>query len=769
MLEGALTTEFGFTNDPDSAKADKLLESRLRGPKKITELVIVQSPTHKVGNAPFKAKVEELHSAILEIEVQESTDNTAKGDKVVDGGAHYYLTGDESLVSKDRGTTLIPFVMAGELVDATDNAEQILETVREANGKDGFTVLVAGESSIAFEANEVSAKDIEKGERIGVPMALLILVVLFGTLLAALIPVFLAIISNIVALGATALVGQFFELIFFVTLMITMIGLAVGIDYSLIVVSRYREERRQGRTRLDAITRTGATACRTVFFSGVTVVLALSGMLIIPSNIFQSLAIGAILVVIAAMMASLTLLPAVLALLGDKVNLLRVPIIGRQIDRPISSSPQKGGGFWDWTTRTVMRFPVISIVVVAGLMLVAASSYLDMDTGFNGVDTLPDGVQAKDAFEVLEEKFSFGVVSPAEIVIDGDIDSEPVKQAIEELKGLLAKDERFLAGQTTSEVNPNRGLALLGVPVAGEFSSESAVRTIGDLRDDYIPQAFAGVDAEVLVTGPTAFNLDFFELVDTFTPIIIAVVLSLSFILLTVAFRSLVVPIKAIIMNLLSVGTAYGLMVLVFQKGVGADLLGFQQSPIIDAWIPLFLFSVLFGLSMDYHVFLLSRIRERYDETKDNAGAVAYGLRSTAGLITGAALIMVAVFGGFASGETVSNQQVGFGLAAAVFLDATLVRTVLVPASMRLLGPINWYFPAWLEWLPDLRVEAEQPAEAPRLDEGPGYRVCRVEAFLGRTKHPARRGVGRKGADRASLRPSERDVTKTVLTSHYHG
>ncbi len=524
-------------------------------------------------------------------------------------------------------------------------------------------------------------------------------------------------LSITVALGAVALIGQVYPLIFFVTLMISMIGLAVGIDYSLIVVSRYREERRRGREKLDAIARTGATASRTVLFSGATVVLALSGMLIVPSSVFQALGLGAILVVIAAVMASLTLLPAVLALLGDKVNALRVPFIGRRIDQPSGAGPDTGGGFWDWTTRTVMRFPIISLVVVAGLMIAAASSLVDLNTGFNGVDSMPDSVQAKKAFEVLEEKFSFGVVSPAEIVIDGDVDSKPVQDAIERLKESLASDDAFLAAQITFQANEASDLGVLGVPVAGEFTSERTVSAIERLRNQYVPIAFSGVDADVLVTGFTAFNLDFFNIVDSFTPIVFVVVLTLSFVLLTLAFRSLVVPAKAIVMNLLSVGTAYGLMVLVFQKGVGADLLGFQQSEIIDAWIPLFLFSVLFGLSMDYHVFLLSRIREHYDETKDNRAAVAYGLRSTASLITGAALIMVAVFGGFASGETVSNQQFGFGLAVAIFIDATLVRSVLVPAAMRLLGDANWYFPAWLNWLPDLRVEAEGPELAAASDD----------------------------------------------------
>ena len=228
------------------------------------------------------------------------------------------------------------------------------------------------------------------------------------------------------------------------------------------------------------------------------------------------------------------------------------------------------------------------------------------------------------------------------------------------------------------------------------------------LREVHVADAFDGVPAEVHVGGVTAEATDFFNIVDVYTPIVFAFVLGLSFIILMLAFRSIVIPIKAIIMNLLSVGTTYGLLVLVFQKGVGTDLLGFQHAEVIDAWIPLFLFTILFGLSMDYHVFLLSRIRERYDQTGDNAQAVAYGLRSTGGMITGAALIMVAVFGGFAAGDTIVNQQVGFGLAVAVFLDATLVRSVLVPASMEVLGRGNWYLPSWLSWLPDLRVEPQE-------------------------------------------------------------
>ena len=296
-------------------------------------------------------------------------------------------------------------------------------------------------------------------------------------------------------------------------------------------------------------------------------------------------------------------------------------------------------------------------------------------------------MQSKSAFLVLEKEFSFGVAAPTEIAIEGDINSESVQAGIERLRDRLESDPDFSV-QPGLEVNAGGDLALLTVHLPGTPSGDLAVAALERARGQHIPEAFDkhGVQAEVLITGLTAFSSDFFDIVDRFTPFVFAIVLAMSFILLMVVFRSIVVPVKAILMNLLSVGAAYGLIVLVFQKGVGADLVGFQKIDTIEAWLPLFLFSVLFGLSMDYHVFLLSRIRERYDQTQDNNETVAYGLRSTAGLITGAALIMVAVFSGFAAGTLSGNQQVGFGLAVAIFLDATVVRLLLVPSSMRLLG-----------------------------------------------------------------------------------
>ena len=525
---------------------------------------------------------------------------------------------------------------------------------------------------------------------------------------ATLLPLGMAIIAIAMALAAVGVIGQAFELIFFVTMIITMIGLAVGIDYSLLIVSRFREEMSRGLDKYEAVAKAGDTAGRTVLFSGTTIVIALIGMFIVPVSFFQSRGLGAILVVIAALAATLTLLPAILALLGQRVDFLTIPFLSRF---SLKGAHDSEGGFWLMITRAVTRYPIVSILLIGVPMIVLTSFYFGIQTGLNDVNTFPDSSETKEAFIVFEEEFSFGdvspagVLSPAEIVIDGDINNPQVQAAIARLVTSLEADPTFPM-PLPPQVNQAADLALLTLPFPGQPNSREATEQMATLRDVHIAAAFEGVPAEVHVGGATAEAADFFGIVDVYTPIVFAFVLASSFIILMLVFRSIVIPLNTIIMNLLSVGTAYGLLVIVFQKGVAREFFGFQHAEVIDAWIPLFLFSILFGLSMDYHVFLLSRIRERYDESKDNAQAVAYGLQSTGRMITGAALIMVAVFGAFAAGDTIVNQQVGFGLAVAVLLDATLVRSVLVPASMAVLGRRNWYLPSWLNWLPDLRVEA---------------------------------------------------------------
>ena len=700
LLGDALTTESTLTNNPESVRANDLLHERLgESNNTVDEMVIVRSTTLTVDDPAYRSYVEELYG-----------DLAALGDQVIAGGTHYYVTGDESLVSADRRTTLVPLTMPEAAKQEVDKEEinKVHQVVDKANENGSFQVLITGEATIDMEINEIAERDLAIGEGIGVSVALVVLALVFGAIAAALIPIVLAIAAIVVALGATALVGQAFDLPFYVINILTMMGLAVGIDYSLFIVFRYREERARGLEKVDAIATAGATAGRTVLLSGMAVVLALSGLLIVPESGFQSIGAGAILVVISAVLASMTLLPAILGLLGDKVNAIRIPFVQRRgFEQPAEATE----GFWNWTARVVMRRPVISLVMAAGLLIVAASSYLDINLGNSlGVSAFPDGLRSKEAFIVLQDEFGFGQDLPAVVAIDGPTDSESVQTGIKRLEAAVASDPAFVASEL--EVHPESDLSVLRARLAGDPASKRAMDAVERLRADYVPQAFEGASDRALVTGETAKLVDFAQIAETYTPIVLTFVLGLSFVLLTVAFRSIVIPVKAIVMNLLSVGAAYGLLVAVFQKGVGADLLGFQQLDVIETGIPLFLFAILFGLSMDYHVFLLSRIRERFVQTGDNSEAVAFGLRSTGRLITGAALIMVAVFGGFALGDLVALQQFGFGLAVAVFMDATIVRSVLVPASMRLLGDWNWYLPSFLQWLPDLRVDAAGPAEA---------------------------------------------------------
>jgi RND superfamily putative drug exporter len=694
-LSGALTTRADFTNNPDSKQAQTLLEQRLTGPDRSSEVVIIRSQSLTVDAPAFRAYVGRLKAGI-----------DALGPGVVQQTTDPYRAGNR-FASKDRHAALIPVTMAGSLDDANKGIDKVLDRTLHAPHPDGFKVWVAGEATAAKDSNTIAEQDLRQGETIGIVAALAILIVVFGTLAAAVVPVVLAIMAIVVALGLVSLLGLAFHLSFFITNMVTMIGLAVGIDYSLFTVSRYREERAHGRDKLAAIAAAGATANRAVFFSGMTVVLALAGMLLNPTTIFRSIAAGAIAVVLVAVSASLTLLPALLAVMGDKVNALRVPVLFRRRQADVEHTH----GFWARVAHHVMARPVVSLVLATGTLVVLAIPLFGIRTGFSGISTFPDDVQSKQAFAVLSRDFSGGLTSPAQIVVDGDVRSPAVAAAIARLRADLEADPSF--GPSTVQTNRAGDLALVSVPIQGDPSGEAATSAVRHLRKVMIPGAFAGVDASVKVGGETAGGIDFFDLTHFYTPFAIAFVLTLSFLLLMVVFRSVVLPALGVALNLLSAGAAYGLLVWVFQHGHGAGLLGFQRVETIEAWLPLFLFSVLFGLSMDYQVFLLSRIQERYGHTLDNRDAVAFGLRTTGGIITGAAVIMVAVFSGFAAGRLAALQQMGFGLAVAVLIDATLVRSVLVPAAMRLLSKWNWYLPGWLGWLPQLRIEGTAPGTAP--------------------------------------------------------
>jgi RND superfamily putative drug exporter len=697
-LADNLSFEFDFTDEPESAAAERLVEDRLRGPAPFDELIIVSSVPGGVASADFQSYVAELQVVVGGL-----------GEDVVQAVVPTGPAG-EPIVSGDGGHQVLIAVLAGTDYDeAGADAIAVKEAIDGVSAPPGVEARLFGQATLSGDFERLGEEGARKGEIIGVIAALVVLLVVIGTAVAAGLPILLAMAAIVTALGLTALIGNFMSLSFTVVSFITMMGLAVGIDYALLIVARFREERAQGFEKLEAIGRAGATANRTVFFSGLTVVLALLGILLVPNTVFRSLSVGAILVVLLAVGASLTLLPAVLALLGDRINK------GRVRRRASLDKPGQTTGMWGKITAGVMGRPVTWLVAAGGVLLVLAAFSLRLQTGFSGVSTLPDHVESKQAFEILYEEFELGGASdPVEIVIDGQIGLE-VERAVGSLTDLLAADGRF--GQPNPlEVNAAGDVALLSVPLTGDPESEASRAAVESLRQDLIPGAFAGTDTNVVVGGSTAFEIDFLEDVQVFTPIVFAFVLGLSFLLLTVVFRSIVLPFKAILLNLLSVGATYGALVLAFQADVGPswlkDIVPFIQVESIEAWVPLFLFAVLFGLSMDYHVFLLTRIREHFDRTGDNTASVAHGLRSTGAIITGAALIMVVVFTGFALGELSSLQQMGFGLGVAVLLDATIVRSILVPATMRLLGRYNWYLPKWLAWLPHVDIEGREAVRA---------------------------------------------------------
>ncbi len=675
LLSSATTTGVNFITSPESATAYHRISHTIGVTSVDTEMVVVTAASGHPTSPPARTAVMKLEQRLR-----------ALGPAVVSRVGSPYAPDSHGLVSSDRTTVLIPVTMAGDQTNAERHIDQVLAIAGSA--RPAIRAQVAGQAASSSASNTIARSDLSTGESIGIPVALIVLLVVFGTIVSSLLPILLAVVAIVVALAVTALIGQAYPLSFFVTNMITMMGLAVGIDYVLFIVSRYREERERGLAVDAAIAVASGTASRAVLFSGITVVVALVGLLGVPTTIFLSLATGAILVVTAAVAAVLTLLPAVLVMLGDRIETGRV---GSLMPSPVRRTPTRG--FWPRAVGAVMRRPVLSLVLVAGALLAAAVPYFGTRTGASGVTSLPRSAQARQAYETMGREFPVGALAPARIPLIGGVSDPQNRRQIAVITKAVAGDPTF--GRPFIEPTSTPAGAVLDVPINTQPTSTTATNAIRDLR----------AATTLPVGGDAAQNLDYFTITADYQPIVVALVLALSFVVLLIAFRSIVIPALAIGMNLLSVGAAYGLLTLVFQDGHGASLFGFQRVPVIEAWIPLFLFAVLFGLSMDYHVFLTSRIRERYQATGDTRRAVSEGISSSARLITGAALIMVAVFAGFASGQLVMFQQMGFGVAVAILIDATLVRTVLVPAAMTLLGRWNWYLPNALDFLPHISME----------------------------------------------------------------
>ncbi len=523
LLGSGITSEAKFrASEPASITGQRLVEDRLTGPRQMTDFVIVESATMTVDDPAYKAYVTAL-----------ATDIAALGPNVVEGAATYYQTKDPTLVSKDEHSTLIPVIMAGGQDKALENAAPLHELVVHS-GAAGFTLAQTGDASLNAMANELAKSDLERAEIFGMPVALIVLLLVFGAVLAAFMPLLLSIISILLAVALTGLIGQVYPMNTFVLNILTMMGLAVGIDYTLFIISRYREERARGLEKIDAIAATGATANRAIFFSGMTVVLAMLGMVVVPMDITISMGLGVMLVVFTTLLTSLILLPAILGLLGDKVNALRVPIVGRFATRRAAGHE----GVWERLSHSIMRRPVVWLAAAVTVLLLAASPVLMMNTGNNGASAanFPDDRYAKQGWDVLDRDFSLGKTSPVQIVVDGPAGSTAVKAGVQGLRTALEEDGRF--GPVQVVVNKAGDLTVLSTPLPGDPAGDATQAVIRDLRATVVPAAFGGLAGHVYVTGNTAGVVDYLDFFDTWMPIAMAVVLSLSFVLLLLAFRS---------------------------------------------------------------------------------------------------------------------------------------------------------------------------------------------------------------------------------------
>jgi RND superfamily putative drug exporter len=586
----------------------------------------------------------------------------------------------------------------GDADTASDRIQPVMAAVEAA---------AAANPSLRIEEFGVSAEkqlddkfnqDLERAGLLSLPVTIVILVVAFGALVAAGIPLLLALSAVMATMGLLAIPSQVWPVDENISAIVLLIGLAVGVDYSMFYLKREREERAAGKSESAALEAAAATSGRSVLISGLTVMTAMAGMFLTGDKTFGSFAMATILVVAIAVLGSLTVLPALLSWLGDRVNKVRVPFLHR-LQRP------EGGRAWGWILDRVLAHPLVSVVGATAVLVALALPALGMKTVVPGAEALPQDLPAVQTYNRLQAAFPGGQ-DPATVVVRApSIDNPQVKTAIAGLQRQALAGGQFHQPVTVS-VNKARTVAEIDLPIAGSSTDAASNAALASLRGKIVPSTVGSIDGvEVGVTGTTAISKDFDSAMRSTAPLVFAFVLAFAFVLLLVSFRSIVLAVKAILLNLLSVAAAYGILVLVFQRSWAKGILDFDYSGGVMAFMPVFLFVILFGLSMDYHVFILSRIREAYDRGMKTEDAVAHGIKTTAGVVTSAAIVMVFVFGIFATLSIVMLKQFGVGLAAAVLIDATIVRAVLLPAAMTLLGDWNWYLPRWLEWLPKLEHE----------------------------------------------------------------
>jgi len=606
--------------------------------------------------------------------------------------------GVTGMVSEDGRSALLSFEIAGDDEQAGDRVDATLAAtaaVQRANPQ--LRVEQIGSASAEKAFGQAMEDDFKRAETLSIPLTLLILLLAFGALVAAGLPLLLGLTAVGATLGLLGPISQITPVADQISSVILLIGLAVGVDYSMFYVRREMEERDKGSGPQAALNAAAATSGHAIVVSGFIVLISMAGMLLSGSAVFVSFGVGTMIVVAVAVIGSLTFLPAMLSWLGEKgwTEKGRVPVLGRLRHR--------GGGrsrAWGWVLDRVLARPKVSAGLAALLLVAIALPALGMVTKSSGIEGLPADVPVRATYERVQAAFP-GTTEPAQVVVRADDVTAPAVQAgIERLREQAVATGR-MSEPIGVDVNPARDLAIVEIPLQGTGESAAALTSLAALRDDVVPATIAAVPGTTVdITGMTAGSKDFNDAMKAHLPIVFGFVLGLAFILLLVTFRSVVIPLEAIVLNLLSVGASYGVLTLVFQHGWGASLLGTEATGGITSWLPLFLFVVLFGLSMDYHVFIISRIREAVLGGATTEQAVAEGIKSTAGVVTSAAAVMVAVFAIFATLGAIEFKQMGVGLAAAILIDATIVRAVLLPATMKLLGDWNWYLPRGLAWLP---------------------------------------------------------------------
>ena len=690
---GTKTLDTANSGVGESGSAAKTI--RAATAKHADEQVLVQSQTAKATDPSFRATVADVQRRLAKVPYTQRFESP-------------YASRNRGQISADGRSALILFEIRGDDDQVSTRVGPTLDATAAAQAAHpGFTVGQMGDASINKELEDKISDDFGKALRTSLPITLIILLLAFGALVAAGVPLLLALTAVMATIGLVGLISQIGDGVdSSINEVILLIGLAVGVDYSMFYLRREREERESGLSEEASLAAAAATSGRAVMISGFTVIIAMAGMYLAGAPTFTSFATGTILVVAIAVVGSLTVLPATLAWLGDRVEKGGVPIIK---DQPWNAGES---GFWSKILDPVVRHPAVSLLLAGGLLVYLAIPAFSLHTADPSTESLPQNLETIKTYNKVEAAFPGGGIPQTVAVSGRPLASPPVRRGIARLIARADASPLFQQPITTKVLNPT--VAQIDIPAVGNGSDDASNAALTRLRDTIIPQtigAVPGVTADV--AGYTASSRDFTDVLKSHVPLVFAFVLTAAFLLLLFTFRSIVIPLKAIILNLLSVGAAYGVLVWIFQDGRLESFLGYHSDGSITSWMPLFLFVVLFGLSMDYHVFILTRIREGYDRGMRTEDAVSHGIKSTAGVVTSAAAVMISVFAVFATLSLVIFKELGVGLGVAVLIDATIVRAVLLPASMKLLGDWNWYLPSWLEWLPQISRGAESPQRQP--------------------------------------------------------